>query len=428
MTQSESESFLKALAERTFLKLWAIPNAFYAPGKELTDLIVPFGDDVIIFSDKASRFDFTIDHDLAWSRWYSRAIEDSVRQLRTAMQRVERSPSGIFTDPKARESLPFELRSGGTKRFHLVAIARPARDPMVSPPQWPGLVYVRSSVTTPFRIGPVEAAGKPVHIFDGPTINLLLHTLDTAQDFIAYLKGRSRRMLEASAYEFSEPDLLAAALIDWDTETGILPAPPPLATIVPGIWKQYSSSEVAEQRREANVPSRIIDAFIEQQHREYVGERFLYERPSFEQHEYAMRLLAAESRFARRMIAHELHDILNESDQSTFWASTVRSPTMPSLRYVWLTYPQRPNGIDDLDADHFLLNHLKKHVLVAQGLFNETLVLGIALPNREANDTANYTVLHDGSNWTDNDRTMALSLQREGIFDRIEAQHRVHVP
>ncbi len=98
MPQSESERQLNTLAARTFLKLWSIPNTFYASGKELTDLIVPFGDDVIIISDKACRFDFQIDPKLAWSRWFRRAVDGAVRQLKTALQRIKRQPASVFTD------------------------------------------------------------------------------------------------------------------------------------------------------------------------------------------------------------------------------------------------------------------------------------------------------------------------------------------
>ena len=98
VARSPSEAYLLNLAERTFLKHWAVPNSFYAPNKELTDLIVPFGDDVIIISDKACRFDHEKPLNVAWGRWYRSAIKDSLRQLKTAMQRVQRAPDGIFTE------------------------------------------------------------------------------------------------------------------------------------------------------------------------------------------------------------------------------------------------------------------------------------------------------------------------------------------
>lgn len=427
MPRSPSEAYLLSLAERTFLKLWAVPNSFYAPNKELTDLIVPFGDDVIIISDKACRFDLEKPLNVAWGRWYRNAIKDSLRQLKTAMQRIQRAPDGIFTDVQARSSLPWPVAPGCQSRFHLVAIARADSSPGVVPLEWPGLRYVATAHGEPFRIGKVEVGGQQVHVFDGPTIDLLLQQLDTAPDFIAYLTGRAARLTEARDYDFNERDLLGAALIGWERGPTRLPSVPPLEAVVDGLWEMYDSGETARYRRQADRKGRIIDDFIERTHGEFAAGRMLHYQPTYPQHEEAMRLLAAESRFARRVIALELYDILDEPDQSTFWASTVPSPTMESLRYVWLIYPKRPDDMGEEVFDRLAMEHLQQHVLVAQGLFPETLVLGICLPNRSAEDTANFTVLHDGSNWTEEDREEAMKLRKGGIFSRLEAKKRAHI-
>lgn len=54
-----AESFLRALCENTFLSLWSYPGVFRdqgkkgtGDGKEVCDLLVVFGDHIIIFSDK----------------------------------------------------------------------------------------------------------------------------------------------------------------------------------------------------------------------------------------------------------------------------------------------------------------------------------------------------------------------------------------
>jgi hypothetical protein len=427
LSRSVSEAFLKTLADRTFLKLWAIPNTFYKPGKEMTDLIIPFGEDIVIISDKTSRFDLETSVELAWSRWWRGAVEKSLKQLECAMRTVNQRPTSVFTDAKARVPTPISLDPSRTKKLHLVGIARPDHDPMIVPAQWQDLTYVGGNTNKPFEIGKIEIKDTIVHLFDGPTINLLLETLDTAPDFIAYLRGREVALRKASTYEFLERDLLGAALIGWDHDPLGRPSVPPLDTVVPGIWDEYASSTVPRWRRDADRPSRIIDAYINQQYEEFAAGRFLYGSPRFDQHEQAMRLLAAESRFARRMIAHELHDISNEKDQTTFWASTVPSPTVSHLRYVWLTYPKRPDGMSVEHGDNYLAQHLRDHVLVAQALFEQSLVLGICLPNRDAGDTAIFTVLHEKAVWTEADQQHAQRLREDGIFSHLEALERVHI-
>jgi hypothetical protein len=190
VSRSVSETFLKTLADQTFLKLWAIPNTFYKPGKEMTDLVIPFGDDIVIISDKASHFDFETSVELAWSRWRQRAVEASLKQLKGAMRTVSQRPASVFIDAQASVPTPVPLGPSGTKRFHLIDIARPDEDPTIVPVKWRDLTYVGESTGKPFEIEKIEIKDAIVHLFDGPTINLMLDTLDTAPDFIAYLTGR----------------------------------------------------------------------------------------------------------------------------------------------------------------------------------------------------------------------------------------------
>ena len=51
-----SEAFLADLCDRTFLDLWSYPNPYKAPGKELCDLLIMCGGDVILFSEKSIPF------------------------------------------------------------------------------------------------------------------------------------------------------------------------------------------------------------------------------------------------------------------------------------------------------------------------------------------------------------------------------------
>jgi hypothetical protein len=54
MATNEAERYLGHLALRSFLRLWTVPNPFKKAGKELTDLLIAFGNDLIIVSDKPS--------------------------------------------------------------------------------------------------------------------------------------------------------------------------------------------------------------------------------------------------------------------------------------------------------------------------------------------------------------------------------------
>ncbi len=83
-----SEQLLAELCDRSFLKLWTYPNLFKKPSKELTDLLVVFGSDVLLFSDKSCAFPDTGDATLDWTRWYRKSIARSAHQVDQA-ERVD---------------------------------------------------------------------------------------------------------------------------------------------------------------------------------------------------------------------------------------------------------------------------------------------------------------------------------------------------
>jgi hypothetical protein len=74
--RTESERYLAALARKALLSLWAYPNvhtdeskpAGKGAGHELCDLLVIFGNNVLIFSDKHVRYKDTGNPSLDWNR------------------------------------------------------------------------------------------------------------------------------------------------------------------------------------------------------------------------------------------------------------------------------------------------------------------------------------------------------------------------
>lgn len=85
---TESERYLKALCDRTFLSLWSYPGVFRdqkrsgkGDGKELCDLLVVFENHVIIISDKFCAFPDNGDLVKDWSRWFKRAVKKSADQV-----------------------------------------------------------------------------------------------------------------------------------------------------------------------------------------------------------------------------------------------------------------------------------------------------------------------------------------------------------
>jgi len=108
-----SEKLLAELCEHSFLKLWTYPNLFRKPGKELTDLMVVFGNDVILFSAKACTYPNSGDPVIDWSRWFRSSIADSAKQIVKAEKSIQAAPDKVFLDAKCLEKLPIALPAAG---------------------------------------------------------------------------------------------------------------------------------------------------------------------------------------------------------------------------------------------------------------------------------------------------------------------------
>jgi hypothetical protein len=434
MSATPTEARLAALAERTFLKLWSYPNPYRARGKEFADLLVVFGRDILVFSDKASDYQGG-DPGTAWRRWYQRTVTESLKQLKGAVRQLTSPGAKVFVDPRAGHALPFSLPPVEERRLYLIGTVCPARVPEEWPAEFGGVVFDSTIAgdEKPFAVSALKVMGQIVHLFEGKTLELLLKELDTVADFVEYLRRRETAITQRRALRFEESDLLALALEARGPESWApirLPEPNQdgITTVPTGLWKAYSGGTVAERRRVDNRLSYNIDRLIEHFHGEYVANRYLQPAvPTYESHEQALRILASESRFGRRLIAGALNEIMTELDQETFWAATVASRDVPGTRYVWLTYPRAKSlRLEEMEA--YVLHHLKEHVFVARAIFPAHRVVGIALPNPEARTQSYFMTILDGTKWDEEAQAGAEKLIAEGgIFADLQEFQQLHL-
>jgi hypothetical protein len=123
-----SERVLAELCEKSFLMLWTYPNLFMKPTKELTDLLIVFGNEVILFSAKAWTYPNTGNADLDWSRWYRQSITHSAKQIAKAEKWIRSFPDKVFLDANCLERLPVTLPTTGDIRVHRICVALGALD------------------------------------------------------------------------------------------------------------------------------------------------------------------------------------------------------------------------------------------------------------------------------------------------------------
>ncbi len=101
-------------------------KAHTTEGKELCDLLVVFGNDVIIFSDKVCAFPNTGDIELDWNRWYKRAVLQSAKQAWGAERWIRDYPNRIFLDRNCNIPFPFALPDKSQMKIHIVIVAHDA--------------------------------------------------------------------------------------------------------------------------------------------------------------------------------------------------------------------------------------------------------------------------------------------------------------
>ena len=129
--KTKSERYLTSLAERSFLDLLSYPNVFVdrrsnggkSDGKELCDLLVVCGDHVLIFSDKSIAWPAVDDPELAWSRWFRRAVKKSADQVRGAERWITKHSDRLFLDPACSKPFPIELPPADRRRVHAIVVA-----------------------------------------------------------------------------------------------------------------------------------------------------------------------------------------------------------------------------------------------------------------------------------------------------------------
>lgn len=339
-----SERYLQQLSDRTFLKLWTYPNTFRdrnkaagGDGKELCDLLVVCGDDVIIFSDKAIDWPDCDTLKLQWSRWYRRAVKKSVDQIRGAERWLRDYPDRVFLDAKCTRGLPVELPLIERRRVHGIAIVRGAYDACsrffegaegslticsrikgdkhtdTSDPDW-----------RPFAIGDVDPEGPFVHVFDETALDRVMFEMDTITDFVDYLHARATAIRnEDLALCPGESELLAYYM---QTES---PADRPCflkviskaggcdqVALWPGAYEDFVASGAYVRKKEADAVSYLWDELIGEfvEHIMAGSSVSIFgDSPSASRAEPALRIMARERRLRRRALAEGLAGALREA-------------------------------------------------------------------------------------------------------------------
>jgi len=336
---TESERYLAELCERSFLRLWSHPNLFRKQNKELCDLLVLFGDDIIIFQDKSCGYG-SGPH--AWARWYRRSIEAAAHQLYQSARWLRTYPNCLYLDPRCTKPFPFALPP--RPRFHLVAVALGAteacrahyKDSSGSLTLAPGLP---ADGDMPFHVSDLDRSKDFIHVLDDVTLNTVMAELDTIDDFVSYLSHKERfvrsgQMILADG----EEDLLAYYLTHIDPVTGRhdFVLAPRTYIAIENYWSGLSKHPAYLAKKQHDKVSYLWDNIIDAVADGALSGTLNYQtEPGIQTTEQLLRLLAREPRIARRGLSKALNDAFRESDGHERMFRLISPADKPDMAYVF---------------------------------------------------------------------------------------------
>lgn len=443
---TESERYLTKLARRAFLTLWSYPNVYTdegrrggnGDGKELCDLLVVFGDHVLLFSDKQCEFPEHADPKVAWSRWYRRAIERSAKQLAGAEAWIRRYPQRIFVDRQCRQRLPLDLANPERLKIHLIAVAKGSTKPAIA--YWnawgegsTGSLVLNTQISGkehsehPFNIGWPLPHRRMVHVFDEVVLDIILSELDTIADFVAYLSEKERHLTSGATdyYILGEEELLAFYLRSKNSKIAAsrLPEAPQGALVVlgEGGWRKLIASRSYRDHSRRKRLSYLWDELIEFQTSHILaGSAYSLDgTQSISEMEVVLRAMAEEPREKRTQLSSVLHRARKIGRQGKRYTAAVMTSRDESRVYVVMSLPK------PADVEYEIYRQTRQYQLAtyAEGcrLHHPTIreVVGIAFePYRTSTISVDFLLIrfHDSeldAEWRD---SIAFRIQQENMW------------
>lgn len=436
---TEAEQYLQRLCEHSFLKLWSYPGVYRdqglgqrTEGKELCDLLVVFGDDIVIFSDKQCAFPETGNLSQDWSRWFRKAVMKSAEQVLGAERWILDYPERLYLDRACKTPFPIAIPPRERARVHRVVVAHAVSERCRAFHGGTGTLMIMPYITgeahygypthpvIPFAVGDVNPSRGFVHVFDDQSLDTVLGTLDTFPDFVTYLTRKEELIRSGTVGGAAGEDELLAVYLTHTNEQGHYFPIPDGATGVffdEGFWKDFEQNPQRIAQIEANRISYLWDALIEE-----FGKHMLAGTSSFRSHadvreiEPALRYMAGESRVRRRMLADSLKAVM-EREPSASLRHAVRvggSKNTSDPWYVFLTLEQKPED-DEMEYRRKRRELLESYCLVARYL-NPSVpaIVGIAMePGFDREHRSEDVLAFDARDWSPEAEARARYLHEE---------------
>jgi hypothetical protein len=436
---TESEKFLSQLCKHSFLSLWSFPNTYKndgmsngkGDGQELCDLLIVFGNHILIFSDKDCAYPQSENSYLNWSRWYRRAIKKNAEQIWMAEKWLLNFPNRIFLDKKCITPFPLEIPNKKNAIIHRIVVAHSGSNECSKQLGGSGSLMIVPAIIgdqhmapvggkcQPFAIGQINPKKGYVHVFDDTSLKIIMSTLDTISDFVEYLLKKEKFILSNRlGFASGEDDLLAYYLHDVgpdDHHDFILEENVNILSINEGLWKSFSKSPQRMRQIEANRISYSWDHLIEEFLGHIVnGTSYYISHPNLKDQDTIFRILAKENRTRRRLLADALISGIADTSKDGKLTRTI-CPSNPGDPYYVFLLVSRPSNVDFEEFRNIRLGILQKYCLITKLRYPEAKdIVGIATePGLDSDLKSEDCIYFNGNLWDDSTKKEAEEFQAE---------------
>lgn len=423
-----SERYLGGLCRSTFLSLWSYQGIFrdQGRGKEICDLLVVFGNHILIFSDKSCKFPNSGNLRTDWKRWFKKAIAKSADQIWGAERWIKKYPDRVFLDPECTRRLPIDLPPVQEMRIHRIAVAHGAAvrcrryiggrgSLMIDTSLVGNDHYLVDEEYNPFTVGILDASKGYVHVLDDVSLDIVLKTLDTVSDFVTYLEKKEALIKDYPLFAAGEEDLLGHYVqnMNPDDEYDFVAPDKGITIAIPeGFWDNFFVSPERKVMIKANEISYGWDALIEKLNSHIAANthHFSNHPGDINANERIVRFMAAESRTQRRKLAKEFYT-LQLTTPRTHKAAWVHIPhNTRSPFYVFVVLPEL-DFVDYEDYRQVRRELLMVYCRVTKAKCPNALdIVGIATESGLNEYSSEDVVYFDARNWCEEDQTSAEQL------------------
>lgn len=370
--------------------MWACNNPFAEQGKELCDVLVVCDPHVLIISVKEIILHTDKKH-AGYERWERKAVDASVRQIYGAERSLANASKVTFKDGSHGLNLP----PMAGRKIHRIAVAFGSK----------GQVPIKSG----------DFGKGFVHVMHEQSFFEVLSELDTIIDLIDYLTAKEDCTSRcALVVEGSEANLLGCYLL----HNRSFPGGADYMVVDDTIWSQLQEKPEWKGRKEANEPSYTWDKLIEMLS-DPKAKSVSGLQPQPTDLELALRSMALETRFSRRVLGEAVREFLREAKAKKLRSRALLSPS--GVIYVLVYF----NPADELQnrTPELALRCVAARKKVGKG----DVVVGIGIGEYESGKgSTSDLVFLQPEDWPQFILESENALQSLGYFSEASVRHSHH--